>query len=290
MGKLEPEFILPVGQPVLDGIVTQTNFYVLTPDSIVTYERNSRRRLLSFEIGDASPPLGVVLLGDNFVVTYRDGLLKMYTAGGDHLRSLQVKTSPGFCKPVVFEAKIVYASSSSTASEGLIIISSNFEQERTVKIPDRKDFGIPLSLQATENEIICAFESGDILIFNQNFSTELTSIVGVKCQLMSAVMSSNRSIFIGQADGQVVKYSDDGTKSAKTLTSPAVHSAVRKDGKLLSIGYSTGEVALYSTKTLKLLSVVQTHGACINRILWDKLQFFVFSSDCLVSSYQPYDH
>jgi hypothetical protein len=191
VGKLEPEFILPVGRPSLDGAVSETHLFVLTDTSILKYDKNSRMSLSAIELPiekePGSRPLGIILFEDRVIATCRDG--RIFLAGADLQRveeKANLKTSPGFCKPVIFNDTFVFVSCGAAESENFIfLLPRNLEKIKNIEVANRKQFGIPLVMEAKNEQLFCAFESGDFLVINK--SLNIARIVDSKSKLMSGV-------------------------------------------------------------------------------------------------------
>ncbi|CAG5110877.1 Oidioi.mRNA.OKI2018_I69.chr2.g5230.t1.cds [Oikopleura dioica] len=123
---------------------------------------------------------------------------------------------------------------------------------------ERKKLGIPLVMEVMGCFLYCSFESGQILELNENLTVSRGVQFGRKCQLLTASVcleNQKKIIFIGEADGKISKEGEDAKKRAWDLikVSPGCMDT-REDGKLLAVGFVTGQVALLTCKSLKPLS------------------------------------
>lgn len=194
VGKLEPEFILPVGRPSLDGALSQAHLFVLTDTSVLKYDKNSRMSLsaieLSIEKEPGSRPLGIVFFEERIIATCRDG--RIFLIGADLQRveeKANLKTSPGFCKPVIFNNTFVFVSCGAAEIDNFIFLyPHNLVKIKSLQVTNRKQFGIPLIMEAKNDQLFCAFESGDVLVINKSLNIART--IDRKSPLMSGVFVS----------------------------------------------------------------------------------------------------
>ena len=149
---------------------------------------------LPIENDPASRPLGIVFFDEQIIATCRDG--SIFLIGADLKRvegSANLKTSPGFCKPVIFNDTFVFLSCGAADGENFIFLfPRNLERIKSLEVANRKRLGIPLVMEAKNDQLFCAFESGDILIINKSLNIART--VERKYQLMSGVFFTRCSI------------------------------------------------------------------------------------------------
>lgn len=298
MGVLEPEWVIPISESALDGMVSGDEVIILTESAILFYEKKSRRKVrsVSVEFGTACA-LGIVEHAECMIVARRCGAIRsVQTVDGSTSAENSMVSDPGFCKPILFSGLYVAGLADSSATKTLQLFDPpSLDTVAFAEVENREELGIPLDLCACNSRLYCGFESGDIYIFNSNFTVERRlDVFRSPTEPLVSLSAAGDYIYALNANSILAKIGTEENTIRKTITIKDCRisqCSIRADGKLLCIGTTDGQIILLSTKSLKILSVLDCHSSTINRIYWDAhFHFYTFSTDCLIACYKPYAH
>ena len=149
---------------------------------------------------------------------------------------------------------------------------------------DKSHLGKPMSMTNTPDQIICGFESGDVIRWNlKNLQFDKKDSYTEKT--IVHVLSVANRLVVFDSEGNLTSGDKCASYGSNTTSMTA-----REDGKLMLLGMSTGRARLISAKSLKTLSLFSPHSESVTNMKWNGLQFFTFGLDHRVCCYKPYDH